>query len=52
MKSNDISEKKLDEIKYKIIELEDDNIKTEKYKRGEMVNKIKQIIKDVVDKKI
>ena len=43
---NETNEKKLDKIKFEILRLEDENAKTKNYTYGEMVEKIKQTIKD------
>lgn len=49
---NDTNEKKLDKIKFEILRLEDENSKTKDYTNGDMVEKIKQTIKDGVDGKL
>ena len=49
---NETNEKKLDKIKFEILRLEDENAKTKNYTYGEMVEKIKQTIKDGVDGKM
>lgn len=49
--NNEINGKKLDKIKFEILRLEDENSKTKNYNYGDMVEKIKQIIKDGVDGK-
>lgn len=49
---DDINQKKLDKIKFEIIKLEDENSKTKDYTYGDMVEKIKQTIKDGVDGKL
>lgn len=46
------NEKKLDKIKYEILRLEDENSKTKNLGYGEMVDKLKQTIKDGVDGKL
>ena len=46
------NEKKLDKIKFEILRLEDENAKTKNYGYNDMVEKIKQTIKDGVDGKI
>lgn len=49
---NETNEKKLDKIKFEILRLEDENSKTKDYSYGDMVEKIKQTIKDGVDGKL
>ena len=49
---DDINQKKLDKIKFEILRLEDENSKTKDYTYGDMVEKIKQTIKDGVDGKL
>ncbi len=46
------NEKKLDKIKYEILRLEDENAKTKSKGYTDMVNIIKQTIKDGVDGKL
>lgn len=46
------NDKKLDKIKYEILRLEDENSKTKNYGYNDMVEKIKQTIKDGVDEKL
>ncbi len=48
----EINSRKLDKIKFVILQLEDDNAKTKDYTQTEMVEKIKQTIKDGVDGKL
>ena len=47
-----LNEKKLKKIEYEIIKLENENAKTKNYGRGDMVERIKQLIKDGVDGKL
>lgn len=47
-----LNERKLNRIKFEILRLEDENSKTKNYGYGEMVEKIKQLIKDAVDGKL
>lgn len=49
---NETNDKKLDKIKFEILRLEDENTKTKNYGYGDMVEKIKQTIKDGVDGKL
>ena len=51
-KEIEINEKKLDKIKFEILRLEDENSKTKDYGYNDMVEKIKQTIKDGVDGKL
>lgn len=46
------NDKKLDKIKFEILRLEDENSKTKNYGYNDMVEKIKQTIKDGVDGKL
>ena len=48
----EINNKRLDKIKFEILRLEDDNAKTKYYTQTEMIEKIKQIIKDGIDGKL
>ena len=48
----DINDKKLDKIKFEILRLEDENSKTKDYGYNDMVEKIKQTIKDGADGKL
>ena len=48
----EINVKKLDKIKYEILRMEDENSKTKNYSYSDMVDKIKQTIKDGVDGKL
>lgn len=48
----EINEKRLDKIKYEILRLEDENSKTKNYGYGDMVEKIKQTVKDGADGKL
>ena len=52
--SNDqeTNDKKLEKIKFEILRLENENSKTKNYGYNEMVEKIKQTIKDGVDGKL
>lgn len=50
-KEQEISEKRLDKIKFEILRLEDENAKTKNFGYGEMVEKIKQVIKEGADGK-
>lgn len=45
------NEKKLDKIKFEILQMEDENAKTKNYGYNDMVDKIKQAIKNGVDGK-
>lgn len=45
----EINSRRLDKIKFEILQLEDENAKTKNYTQTEMVDKIKQTIKDGVD---
>ena len=47
-----INEKKLEKIKFEILRLEDENSKTKNHGYNDMVEKIKQIIKDGVNGKL
>ena len=49
---NEINEKKLEKIKFEILRLEDENSKTKDYSNSDMIEKIKQTIKDGVDGKL
>lgn len=49
---NEINEKRLDKIKFEILRLEDENLKTKNYDKEAMVDKIKQTIKNGVDGKL
>lgn len=49
---NETNERKLNKIKFEILRLEDENSKTKDCTYGEMVEKIKQTIKDGVDGKL
>lgn len=49
---NQLNERKLNRIKFEILRLEDENSKTKNYGNGDMVDKIKQLIKDAVDGKL
>ena len=46
------NDRKLDKIKFEILRLEDENSKTKNYGYNDMVDKIKQTIKDGVDGKL
>lgn len=46
-----INKKKLDKIKLEILQMEDENAKTKNYGYNDMVDKIKQTIKNGVDGK-
>lgn len=48
----EMNEKKLDKIKFEILRMEDENSKTKNYSNSDMVEKIKQTIKDGVDGKL
>ena len=48
----ELNERKLDKIKYEILKLEDENSKTKNYSYSDMVDRIKQTIKDGVDGKL
>ena len=50
--SFEINDKKLDKMKFEILRLEDENSKTKNYKDADMVEKIRQIIKNGVDGKL
>lgn len=52
MSGNEVDQKKLNKLKFEILRLEDENSKTKDYSYGEMVEKIKQAIKDGVDGKL
>lgn len=43
---DELNENKIEEMKYDILELEDENSKTKQLNNNEMVDRIKQIIKD------
>ena len=47
-----LNEERLKKIEYKILKLEYENAKTKNYGRGDMVERIKQLIKDGVDGKL
>ena len=47
-----LNEKKLKKIEYEILKGENENAKTKKDGRGDMVERIKQLIKDGVDGKL
>lgn len=49
---HELNEKKLEKIKFEILRLEDENSKTKDKSYGDMVEKIKQTIKDGVDGKL
>ena len=49
---SEINEQRLEKIKFEILRLEDENNKTKNYDYKDMVEKIKQIIKDGADGKI
>lgn len=46
------NEKKLEKIKFEILRMEDENSKTKYYSNSDIVEKIKQIIKNGVDGKL
>lgn len=48
---NEIDEHKLEELKYGILNLEDQNAKTKERNNGEMVDEIKRMIQDSVKDK-
>ncbi len=48
----EINEKKLNEIKYKILKLEYENSKTKNYSDKDMITEIRETIKDVVNGKL
>lgn len=52
MKMSELNENKIEEMKYDILKLEDENSKTKQLNNSEMVEKIKQIIKDGVKNNI
>lgn len=47
--SKEKDNKRLDKIKFEILKIEDENAKTKKYNNTEMVDKIRQVIKENVD---
>lgn len=49
---SELNENKIEEMKYDILKLEDENSKTKQLNNSEMVEKIKQIIKDGVKNNI
>ncbi|MDE7308449.1 MAG: hypothetical protein K2N61_07270 [Lachnospiraceae bacterium] len=49
---SELNENKVEEMKYDILKLEDENSKTKQLNNSEMVDKIKQIIKDGVKNNI
>lgn len=48
----ELNEKKLKKIEYEILKLEDENAKTKNYGKLDMVERIKQLIKDGVNGKL